>query len=148
MGWVSLTENAIERMSSEVAQLRQYSSETISSDELLKNKQIIFALIRNCESFIRDIRKYLDIATDPKLDLVDELIGAENRIRELERETKELPEIRQVYASLKEKHSTLHKNFDELNGKSARRFAEIKEIEKKYDKLEKEYARLERSKRR
>lgn len=70
------------------------------------------------------------------------------RIKELEREKKEMEELRQEHASLQERHSALQKDFNEVNGKSARRFAEIKELEKKYGKLEKEHLRLERSKRR
>jgi chromosome segregation ATPase len=148
MGWVSMTEDAIERMSSGINQLKSYNLEVASPRVLLKYKQDISDLIKTCESVMRDIRSHLDIATDPKLDLVDENKRLKARIKELEREKKELEKLRQEHALLLERHSVLHKEFNEVNGKSARRSAEIKELEKKYEKLEKEHRRLERSKRR
>jgi chromosome segregation ATPase len=152
MGWVSMTEDAIERISSGINQLKKYNLETVSPRVLQKHKQDIYDLIKTCESHMRDIRSHLDIATDPKLDLVDENKRLKARIKELEkeleREKKEMEKLQQEHASLQERHSALHKDFNEVNGKSARRFAEIKELEKKYGKLEKEHLRLERSKRR
>jgi predicted nuclease with TOPRIM domain len=142
MGWASYLEDIIERLSSDLDEIRNASTPDIERPAKLR------ALIRVCERFIADINEHLEVATDPQLDLANELIKLKEANRRLGLKANLLEENQQRLKELETKYSNLEKRFNEVNGKSAKRYAEMKELEKKYEKLEKEHSRMGRNKRR
>lgn len=133
MGWASYLEDIVDKLNSDLNQVKRDTSEGLDRSAQVR------ALIRVCERFLAGINEHLELATDPDLDLANASLG--RRLGILEDADRRLKE-------LTARHSELQQRFDEANGKAARRYAEIKEWEKKYERLEKEYARAGKNRRR
>lgn len=141
MGWASYLEDIIDKLTSDLDRVKRDSSVGLNQSAHVQ------ALVRVCERFLATINEHLEFATDPKLDMAYELTKLQETNASLLRRLNNLEEADQRLKELTVKHTELQKRFDEANGKAARRFAEIKELEKKYERLEKEYARGSKNRR-
>lgn len=142
MGWASYLENIVERLNSDLNQIKKDyrdigTKKTVSTYEIEKR---LHALIRVCESFVRDINAHLEIATDPELSLADEVLELREKVKILEDTQNKLSEM-------DEKCNRLQMDFDRANGRAGKNFAELEEMKKMYRKLEKDFASLKRSRR-
>ena len=135
MGWTSYLEDIIDKLNSDLDRVKRDASVGLNQSAHVQ------ALIRVCERFLAAINEHLDLATDPKLDLAHELFTLRETNALLSRRLNNMEEADRKLKELTVKHAELQKRFDEVNGKAAKRFAEIKEMEKRYGRLEKEYAR-------
>lgn len=142
MGWASYLEDIVDKLNSDLNQVRRDTSEGLDRSAQVR------ALIRVCERFLAGINEHLELATDPELDLANELIKLREANASLERRLGILEDADSRLQDLAAKHSELQQRFDEANGKAAKRYAEVKEWEKKYERLEKEYARAGKNRRR
>jgi seryl-tRNA synthetase len=89
----------------------------------------------------------MEIATDPELNLVAELIELKEKNKVLQGKAKTLEDTKNKLDELTAKYLKLEKDFMHLNAKSAKRFAQFKEMEDYYKRLEKNFARSGRIKR-
>lgn len=86
MGWASYVEDMVTRYEGIWHQAnKNLTSESATNPEKLEQAKIV---LRSAEQFLEEIRKDLDLATDPQLDLANELRNAriqadieKNRIR-------------------------------------------------------------------
>lgn len=144
MGWVSTLEDIVERLTSDLDNIkRNYRTKSSTVEDRPK----LQALIRTCEKFIDDVNKHMELATSPEINLAAELLELKKENAVLRAKVKELEDTKKKLGELTEKYQTLEKDFMHVNAKSAKRFAQVKEMEDSYKRLEKSYARSGKIKR-
>ncbi len=149
MGWVSFLEDKLERLNSDLNQIRR----SRKSRDLKSKKQSIpdaerhlFALMGVCDSFMRDINKHLELATDPKLELADELLTIKRENEILNGKLKDHEQAQARLAELTQKCNQLQKDFDHANSRAGKYYAQLEDMNRQYKHLEKDYVRLKRGK--
>lgn len=82
MGWPSTLEDAVERMSDALHMLREDSVAGVSPIPE-ERKVEVATILRRGEEVLTEARTYLDIATDPSIDLSRDLDQARNEKQEI-----------------------------------------------------------------
>jgi chromosome segregation ATPase len=147
MGWVSFLEDKLDRLNSDLDQIRRSrkSRDTQSKKQSTSDaERHLHALIGVCEGFMRDINKHLEMATDPKLEMADELLELRKENHILRGKVKILDGTQTKTAQLAQKCSQLQKDFDNANGRAGKYYAQLEDIGRRYKHLEKEHVRLKR----
>jgi chromosome segregation ATPase len=149
MGWVSFLEDKLERLNSDLDQIRRSRK---TRDPKLKKQSTsdaerhLYALMGVCESFMRDIHKHLELATDPEVELADQLLTVKSENEILRGQLKTLNQTQTRLAELTHKCGRLQKDFDQANGRAGKYYAQLEELNRRYKHLEKEHVRLKRGK--
>jgi chromosome segregation ATPase len=148
MGWVSLLEDKLERLNSDLDQIRRTrpTRERRKSHSVSEAERHLDALIRVCEMFMRDIRKHLELATDPEVDLADEFLEERKENQILRDRVRILDDTQTKVSDLSSQVAKLRKDFDTANGRAGKHYAELEECRRRYKHLEKEHVRLKRGK--
>lgn len=147
MGWVSLLEDKLERLHSDLDLIRKTrpTRERRKNYSASETERHLDALIRVCESFIRDIHKHLEIATDPEMELADELLEKRKENQMLSEKARTLDETKTKLKDLTHMVNKLQKDFDAANGRAGKYYAELEECRRRYKHLEKEAVRIKRT---
>lgn len=147
MGWVSYLEDKLDRLNSDLEQIKKHrdprGKRKLATSE---DENRLHALIRVCERFVRDINRHLEIATDPELNLADELLQLRNENQVLREKVKVLDDTQSSLTQIVQRCSQLQKDFDRANRRASKHYAQLEELSRRHKKLEKEHSRIKRGK--
>src|SRR5215218_5819914 len=146
MGWASFLENILQRLNSDLDLIK----ESRNADRRKPTKETerhLNALIRVCEKFMAEIRTHLDLATDPDVDVAHEIIELRKQNAALTTKVALLAETEIKLANTQSRCQQLQKDFDHANGRAAKNYAQLEELDRRYKHLEKEHTRLKRGRR-
>ncbi len=121
MGWVSLREDIVERLTRDLNAFRNDRSS--GADEVQELK--IHTLIKTCESILRTLSKDLDLATDPIIDFA-----------------KRVPELEGLLAKQSEEITGLQKQSSLIEEELGKERENVEALTKQLDKTSWENSRL------
>ncbi len=111
MGWVSYLEDKLDRLNSDLDSIRR-ARKSESPKSTLDSEQHLKALVRVCEKFMADIRKHLDLATDPDVDVADEVLTLRKENAALQMKVGILADTETKLAESVARCKQLRKDFD------------------------------------